>query len=174
VLCVHHIAAIDSASAAYRLRLSSLALSKPVVSPTEPPCSPPRCTCCATYSTCTPSAVDPPPPPTVDPALPFSILDDPNQDVQVKRLIPEALRIIDTIVSEKCILTVSVITTSTLLRYLGYPTFLSLPRSITVRYTLKPRLLNATKVFRSILDLSCNLPKMESVFVAQRLVWRNV
>jgi hypothetical protein len=101
VLCVHRVAAINPASAA------SL-LSEPVVALTELPWSPPICTCFATYSPCASPAIDPPPSPTIDLATPVSILDDPYKSVR-------PFVSFGTIASDKCILTVSVTRTSTLL-----------------------------------------------------------
>jgi hypothetical protein len=73
--CVHHFAASDSKPDIDSNPPASL-LSGPVVAPAETPLSPSLSTRCVTCCQCISLAVDPPPPPIVDPAVQVSILDD--------------------------------------------------------------------------------------------------
>jgi hypothetical protein len=102
VLCVRHVAtsdpepAIDPAPPAWPLSAPVAAPTEIVVAPNEPPWSLPPCNCCAICGLCTPQTVDPPQPPTVNPATAVSVLDDSDNDVtlQINHLTNEALRMV--------------------------------------------------------------------------------
>jgi hypothetical protein len=74
VLCVHRVEAsdpeptIDAAPPAWPLATPVAAPTEIIVAPTELPWSLPPCTCCGTCGLCTSQAIDPPQPPTVNPA----------------------------------------------------------------------------------------------------------
>jgi hypothetical protein len=148
-------------------------LSEPVVAPTEPVAAPIErpgrhrlVPVVSPAAHAHPPAFDPPPPLTVDPATPVSILYDQDKNVtwSMRPFASFGTNVLDT-----CILTLSVTRTRTLL---GYPACLSPPRSISVRSASRPsftkptslpllpaRLLNANDVFLSTLHLWCNHPK---------------